>query len=97
MQMTGFNRTGKPPVGRLETLGEELNRNHNEIVGLERRLADCDEDVSVARLALARRYAAFAVGMVRRAGGDVQEMKSLTDRNNIIPLAGAATVAGVHD
>lgn len=93
MQMTDHGRSRKSPTGRLEALGEELDRNHNEIIGLERRLAGCDEDVSVARLALARRYAAFAVGMVRRAGGDVQGMKSLTDRNNIIPLASA----GVYD
>lgn len=89
MQTTDNGHTRKSPVDRFAGLGEELSRNHNEIVGLERRLANCDEDVSVARLALARRYAAFAVGVVRRAGGDVQGMKSLTDRNNIIPLAGA--------
>ena len=89
MPMLDHGQAGKPPLGRLTSLSEDINRNHNEIVGLERRLAAAKDDVTVARLVLGRRYAAFAADMVRQMGGDVKLMKALTDRNNIIPLAGS--------
>ncbi|HRJ60274.1 MAG TPA: hypothetical protein PKZ97_07000 [Azospirillaceae bacterium] len=76
---------------RQDAASEELNRHHDAIIGLERRLASAACDVGVARMALARHYSAFALGMVRRMGGDVRVMKTLTDRNNIIPLAGGVT------
>lgn len=92
MLMSQDAASGRKAQARRDGAGEELNRHHNAIIGLERRLADAACDVGVARMALARHYAAFAAGMVRRMGGDVQVMKTLTDRNNIVPLAGGSFV-----
>ena len=92
MLMSQDAATGRKALMTRDGAGEELNRHHDAIIGLERRLADAACDVGVARMALARHYAAFAAGMVRRMGGDVRVLKTLTDRNNIIPLAGGAAL-----
>lgn len=68
-------------------LDQRINAHYVAIAGLERRLVGAGNEPSVARMALTRRYAAFAADMVRRAGGDVQSMQALTDSNNIAPLA----------
>lgn len=79
----------------------ESSVHHGAIVGLERRLNerrlnDPTYEPGVVRMALTRHYAAFALDMVRRAGGDVRALKALTDRNNIIPLAGKSN-GSAHD
>lgn len=103
MLMVDYGQARKsPPPGRSDGVGEEVKRRRNAIIGLERRLAndiggDSGGDVGVARMVLARHYSAFAAGVVQRMGGDLQELKALTDRNNIIPLAGRAPGIGMDD
>jgi len=67
-----------------------VERDRDAILGGERRLEreEIDGlDTTIARLAIARKYSAYAAAVVRRTGGDVDELKSLTDRNNMAPLA----------
>ncbi len=69
---------------------DEAERHRQAIVGLERRLERDEsrgEDTSIARLVLMQHYAAYAAASVRQAGGSVHDMKMLTDRHNIMPLA----------
>lgn len=70
----------------------ELNKDRDTILGIERKL-ERDEsdgrDTSLGRLAVARRYSNYASSMVRKTGGSLLELKSLTDRNNMAPLRGA--------
>lgn len=86
-------------TGRRDAANEELNRHHDAIIGLERRLAReaLGEGAAIARSALTRHYAAFAADMVQRMGGDVRGLKALTDRNNIVPLAGGSPACCADD
>ena len=89
MVMTDNGRVGaRPRLVRIDSVSEDVKRHHAAIVGMERRLSEQEGDVGVARMVLAMHYAAFAVGVAQSMGGDVRVMKNLTDRNNIIPLAG---------
>lgn len=71
---------------------EPADQSKQAIMGMERRLERDErkgEDTTLARIVLMRHYAAYARSMVQRAGGNVTEMKTLTDRDNLVPLAWA--------
>lgn len=70
----------------------DVDRHRESILGLERRLEreeTLGRDITVARLVLMQHYAAYAAAMVQHTGGSVVELKTLTDRHNLMPLAWA--------
>jgi len=74
----------------LQARVEPADQTEQAILGMERRLEREErhgEDTTIARIVLMRHYAAYARSMVQRTGGSVAEMNSLTDRDNLIPLA----------
>lgn len=75
--------TSAPPAADIE-------HDRETIIGIERRLEREEHDgydTTLARLAVSKRYSTYAASMVRKAGGDVDGMKNLTDKNNMAPLA----------
>lgn len=67
-----------------------MDRHREAIVGLERRVERDErngQDATIARIILMQHYAAYAASMVQGAGGNLTELHTLTDRNNVIPLA----------
>ncbi|HYG91897.1 MAG TPA: hypothetical protein VD978_37240 [Azospirillum sp.] len=74
----------------LQARIEPADQQEQAILGMERRLERDErngEDTTIARIVLVRHYAAYARSMVQQAGGSVTEMKTLTDRDNLVPLA----------
>lgn len=68
---------------------QSVERDKDAILGIEQRLerAESDgQDTSVARIAVSKKYSNYAAQVVSIAGGDVQAMKTLTDKNNNAPL-----------
>jgi hypothetical protein len=68
----------------------DTEKDRDAIIGTERRLEreeNDGRDTTIARLAISKRYSAYAAEIVRKTGGDVDGMKTLTDRNNMAPLA----------
>lgn len=71
----------------LHTVAEPSEQNSQSILGMERRLERDErhgEDTTLARLVLMRHYAAYARTMVQRTGGNITEMSTLTDRDNMV-------------
>lgn len=84
----------------MDARHEPAELNQQAILGMERRLERDErhgEDTTVARLVLMRHYAAYARSMVQRAGGSTAEMRTLTDRNNLVPLRWAEGSCHVVD
>jgi hypothetical protein len=86
----GLGTSGNPQVSAPpRNEGAEITRDRDMILGLERRLerGESDgKDMTIARLAVTKHYSAYAAEVVRTAGGNVQELKTLTDGNNMAPL-----------
>ena len=73
----------------LQTVAEPSDQHSRSILGMERRLERDErhgEDTTIARIVLMRHYAAYARTMVQKTGGNVTEMTTLTDRDNVVPL-----------
>lgn len=71
---------------------EPSEQNFQSILGMERRLERAErhgQDTTIARIVLLRHYAAYARTMIRRTGGNVTELSTLTDRHNVVPLGWA--------
>jgi len=74
----------------LTAVVTSTDRHREAIVGLERRVEREErngEDTTIVRIILVQHYAAYAASMVQGAGGNLTELHTLTDRNNVIPLA----------
>lgn len=84
------------PVASSDSYRDTILRAREAILGMERRL-ERDEregrDTSLGHLAIAREYAEFARRSAERAGGSVNEMRSATDRDNMVPVARRAASA----
>jgi len=90
-----FDRPADPDPGctRVEAsrdaYRETILRVRDAILGMERRL-ERDEsegrDTTLGRLSLSRVYADYARRSIERAGGNVNQVKTLTDRDNMAPL-----------
>jgi len=73
----------------LQARLEPAEMHRQAILGMERRLERDErqgEDTTIARIVLMRHYAAYARTVVQKTGGNVTEMTTLTDRDNVVPL-----------
>jgi hypothetical protein len=76
------------------------DRHREAITGLERRVERDErngEDTTIARIILMQHYAAYAVSVIQGTGGNLTELHTLTDRNNVVPLAAATGLCPAID
>jgi len=90
-----FDRPGDPDVGCARVTAshdayrETILRIRDTILGMECRLereASEGRDTTLGHLSLSREYADYARRLIERVGGNVNRMKTLTDRDNVVPL-----------
>lgn len=79
---------------------ENVPRIRDVILGMERRLEREERegrDTTLGRLSLSRDYVEYARRSIERAGGGLNQMRNLTDRDNMAPLRRAGGIGGCVD